>query len=85
MQLSSLWVLMEFTCLCWSITSQIFSTHTHLLISLDTSVIIIPPKENGLRCCDEIDPIAKAIGAISCMIKRPNDGKLFFYRQMMEI
>ncbi|XP_061349471.1 bifunctional 3-dehydroquinate dehydratase/shikimate dehydrogenase, chloroplastic-like [Gastrolobium bilobum] len=39
----------------------------------------IPHKEDGLRCCDEVDPIAKAIGAISCMIKRPHDGKLIGY------
>ncbi|XP_057960848.1 bifunctional 3-dehydroquinate dehydratase/shikimate dehydrogenase, chloroplastic-like [Malania oleifera] len=39
----------------------------------------IPHKEAGLKCCDEIDPIAQAIGAISCMIRRPNDGKLIGY------
>ncbi|MED6221692.1 hypothetical protein PIB30_057224 [Stylosanthes scabra] len=39
----------------------------------------IPHKEDGLRCCDEVDPIAKEIGAISCMIKRPQDGKLMGY------
>ncbi|KAL2325449.1 hypothetical protein Fmac_024507 [Flemingia macrophylla] len=39
----------------------------------------IPHKLDGLRCCDEVDPIAKAIGAISCMVKRPNDGKLIGY------
>ncbi|GLT87405.1 hypothetical protein SLE2022_054910 [Rubroshorea leprosula] len=38
----------------------------------------IPHKEDGLRCCDDVDPIAKAIGAISCMIRRP-DGKLMGY------
>ncbi|GAV64202.1 DHquinase_I domain-containing protein/Shikimate_DH domain-containing protein/Shikimate_dh_N domain-containing protein [Cephalotus follicularis] len=38
----------------------------------------IPHKEAGLKCCDEIDPIAKAIGAISCMIRKP-DGKLIGY------
>ncbi|XP_010674967.2 bifunctional 3-dehydroquinate dehydratase/shikimate dehydrogenase, chloroplastic isoform X2 [Beta vulgaris subsp. vulgaris] len=39
----------------------------------------IPHKMAGLECCDEVDPIAKAIGAISCMIKRPFDGKLIGY------
>ncbi|KAL1339786.1 hypothetical protein AAHE18_U065900 [Arachis hypogaea] len=39
----------------------------------------IPHKEDGLRCCDEVDPIAKEIGAISCMIKRLQDGKLLGY------
>lgn len=38
----------------------------------------IPHKVDGLRCCDEVDPIAQAIGAISCMIKKP-DGKLVGY------
>lgn len=38
----------------------------------------IPHKEAGFNCCDEIDPIAKEIGAISCMLKRP-DGKLKGY------
>ncbi|KAM3752850.1 hypothetical protein ACB098_03G049200 [Castanea mollissima] len=38
----------------------------------------IPHKEAGFNCCDEIDPIAKEIGAISCMIRRP-DGKLKGY------
>ncbi|KAL8171268.1 hypothetical protein V2J09_023072 [Rumex salicifolius] len=39
----------------------------------------IPHKHAGLKCCDEVDPIAQAIGAISCMIKRPTDGKLIGY------
>ncbi|KAL4320331.1 hypothetical protein GQ457_18G008130 [Hibiscus cannabinus] len=39
----------------------------------------IPHKEAGLKCCDEVDPIAKAIGAINCMIRRSTDGKLIGY------
>ena len=39
----------------------------------------IPHKVAGLRCCNEVDPIAKAIGAISCMIKKPKDGNLIGY------
>lgn len=39
----------------------------------------IPHKMAGFNCCDEIDPIAKKIGAISCMIKRPYDGSLMGY------
>ncbi|KAL2942282.1 Bifunctional 3-dehydroquinate dehydratase/shikimate dehydrogenase chloroplastic [Bienertia sinuspersici] len=39
----------------------------------------IPHKIAGLKCCDEVDPIAKAIGAISCMVRRPFDGKLIGY------
>ncbi|KAK6803546.1 hypothetical protein RDI58_001330 [Solanum bulbocastanum] len=36
----------------------------------------IPHKEAALDCCAEIDPTAKAIGAVNCIIRRP-DGKLF--------
>ncbi|XP_068341356.1 bifunctional 3-dehydroquinate dehydratase/shikimate dehydrogenase, chloroplastic-like isoform X1 [Pyrus communis] len=39
----------------------------------------IPHKEAGLKCCDEIDPHAKEIGAINCMIRNPADGKLKGY------
>ncbi|GMH07775.1 hypothetical protein Nepgr_009615 [Nepenthes gracilis] len=39
----------------------------------------IPHKMAGLQCCDEVDPVAQAIGAISCMIRRPSDGKLIGY------
>ncbi|XP_050384135.1 bifunctional 3-dehydroquinate dehydratase/shikimate dehydrogenase, chloroplastic-like [Argentina anserina] len=39
----------------------------------------IPHKEAGFKCCDEIDPNALAIGAISCMIRNPADGKLKGY------
>ncbi|MBA0554947.1 hypothetical protein Golob_014019 [Gossypium lobatum] len=44
-----------------------------------------PHKEAGLKCCDEVDPIAKILclcldsGAISCMIKRSTEGKLIGY------
>ncbi|PIN14374.1 Pentafunctional AROM protein [Handroanthus impetiginosus] len=37
----------------------------------------IPHKEVALTCCDEVDPIAKSIGAVNCVIRRPIDGKLF--------
>ncbi|KAK9137019.1 hypothetical protein Sjap_007613 [Stephania japonica] len=39
----------------------------------------IPHKEEALRCCDEVDPIAKSIGAVNTIIRRPSDGKLFGY------
>ncbi|XP_074269523.1 bifunctional 3-dehydroquinate dehydratase/shikimate dehydrogenase, chloroplastic [Silene latifolia] len=39
----------------------------------------IPHKEAALQCCDEVDPVAKSIGAVNCLIKRPNDGKLLGY------
>ncbi|KAK9949893.1 hypothetical protein M0R45_005403 [Rubus argutus] len=37
----------------------------------------IPHKEAALKCCDEVDPVAKLIGAINCIVRRPTDGKLF--------
>ncbi|XP_043709231.1 bifunctional 3-dehydroquinate dehydratase/shikimate dehydrogenase, chloroplastic-like isoform X2 [Telopea speciosissima] len=39
----------------------------------------IPHKEDALRRCDEVDPVAKAIGAVNCIIRRPSDGKLIGY------
>nr|GEV55140.1 bifunctional 3-dehydroquinate dehydratase/shikimate dehydrogenase, chloroplastic-like isoform X2 [Tanacetum cinerariifolium] len=37
----------------------------------------IPHKESLLQCCDEVDPVAKSIGAVNCAIRRPNDGTLY--------
>ncbi|KVH91369.1 hypothetical protein Ccrd_006604, partial [Cynara cardunculus var. scolymus] len=37
----------------------------------------IPHKESVVQCCDEVDPIAKSIGAVNCIIRRQNDGKLY--------
>lgn len=37
----------------------------------------IPHKEAAVRCCDDVDPVAKSIGAVNCVIRRQNDGKLF--------
>ncbi|KAM0954297.1 putative shikimate dehydrogenase, 3-dehydroquinate dehydratase [Dioscorea sansibarensis] len=39
----------------------------------------IPHKEAAVVCCDEVDPIAKAIGAVNTIVKRPSDGKLIGY------
>ncbi|KAJ4722264.1 bifunctional 3-dehydroquinate dehydratase/shikimate dehydrogenase, chloroplastic-like [Melia azedarach] len=39
----------------------------------------IPHKEAALKCCDEVDPVAKSIGAVNCIIRRQNDGKLVGY------
>ncbi|KAL5995307.1 hypothetical protein ACLOJK_025365 [Asimina triloba] len=39
----------------------------------------IPHKEAAVKCCDEVDPIAKAIGAVNTIIRRPSDGKLIGY------
>ncbi|KAK1267185.1 hypothetical protein QJS04_geneDACA009151 [Acorus gramineus] len=39
----------------------------------------IPHKEAALKICDEVDPIAKSIGAVNTIIRRPSDGKLIGY------
>ncbi|KAF9607433.1 hypothetical protein IFM89_035571 [Coptis chinensis] len=39
----------------------------------------IPHKEEALRCCDEVDPVAKSIGAVNTIVRRPSDGKLIGY------
>ncbi|CAI9776852.1 unnamed protein product [Fraxinus pennsylvanica] len=37
--------------------------------------VTIPHKEAALACCDEVDPVAKSIGAVNCIVRHP-DGKL---------
>ncbi|XP_061342553.1 bifunctional 3-dehydroquinate dehydratase/shikimate dehydrogenase, chloroplastic-like [Gastrolobium bilobum] len=39
----------------------------------------IPHKEAAISCCDEVHPLAKSIGAVNTIIRRPNDGKLIGY------
>lgn len=39
----------------------------------------IPHKEAAMKSCDEVDPVAKSIGAVNCIIRRYNDGKLLGY------
>ncbi|XP_030551132.1 bifunctional 3-dehydroquinate dehydratase/shikimate dehydrogenase, chloroplastic isoform X2 [Rhodamnia argentea] len=39
----------------------------------------IPHKEAAVKCCDEVDPVAKSIGAVNCIIRRQSDAKLFGY------
>ncbi|CAI9108007.1 OLC1v1007515C2 [Oldenlandia corymbosa var. corymbosa] len=39
----------------------------------------IPHKEAAVGCCDEVDPLAKSIGAVNTIIRRPADGKLIGY------
>ncbi|KAH7572720.1 hypothetical protein JRO89_XS03G0002700 [Xanthoceras sorbifolium] len=39
----------------------------------------IPHKEAAVKCSDEVDPVAKSIGAVNCIIRRESDGKLFGY------
>lgn len=36
----------------------------------------IPHKEEAIKCCDEVDPVAKSIGAVNCLV-RTAEGKLF--------
>jgi len=38
--------------------------------------LTIPHKQEAMKIVDEVDPLAKAIGAISCVVVEP-DGKLF--------
>ncbi|KAJ9181979.1 hypothetical protein P3X46_006020 [Hevea brasiliensis] len=39
----------------------------------------IPHKEAAVKCRDEVDPVAKSIGAVNCIIRRQSDGKLLGY------
>ncbi|PPD78760.1 hypothetical protein GOBAR_DD24301 [Gossypium barbadense] len=39
----------------------------------------IPHKEAAIRCCDEVHPTAKSIGAVNTIVRRPMDGKLIGY------
>ncbi|AES90395.2 3-dehydroquinate dehydratase/shikimate dehydrogenase [Medicago truncatula] len=41
--------------------------------------VTIPHKEAALKCCDEVDPVAKSIGDVNCVVRRPTDGKLIGY------
>ncbi|XVF32688.1 hypothetical protein REPUB_Repub17cG0104300 [Reevesia pubescens] len=39
----------------------------------------IPHKEAAVTCCDEVHPLAKSIGAVNTIVRRPMDGKLIGY------
>ncbi|CAK7348231.1 unnamed protein product [Dovyalis caffra] len=39
----------------------------------------IPHKEAVVGCCDEVHPVAKSIGAVNTIVRRPTDGKLVGY------
>lgn len=39
----------------------------------------MPHKETAITLCHEVDPVAKSIGAVNTIIKRPSDGKLVGY------
>ena len=36
----------------------------------------IPHKEATVTCCDEVQSLAKAIGAVNTIVRRQSDGKL---------
>ncbi|KAJ8766460.1 hypothetical protein K2173_022519 [Erythroxylum novogranatense] len=40
----------------------------------------IPHKEAAVKCCDEVNPVAKSIGVVNCIIRRQSDGKLFGFK-----
>lgn len=39
----------------------------------------IPHKEAAVTCCDEVQPLAKSIGAVNTIVRRKSDGKLIGY------
>ncbi|KAJ9171888.1 hypothetical protein P3X46_015190 [Hevea brasiliensis] len=39
----------------------------------------IPHKEAAVGCCGEIHPLAKSVGAVNTIVRRPTDGKLVGY------
>lgn len=41
--------------------------------------VTIPHKEVALQCCDEVEPLAKSIGAVNTIVRRKSDGKLIGY------
>eukprot|EP01018_Ginkgo_biloba_P010731 Gb_22470 [translate_table: standard] len=41
--------------------------------------VTIPHKEAALECCDEVEPIARSIGAVNTIVRRESDGKLIGY------
>uniref|UniRef100_A0A0D6R304 shikimate dehydrogenase (NADP(+)) n=1 Tax=Araucaria cunninghamii TaxID=56994 RepID=A0A0D6R304_ARACU len=41
--------------------------------------VTIPFKEDALKCCDEVDPLAQSIGAVNTIVRRKSDGKLIGY------
>lgn len=53
--------------------------HTYSAADFAGFSCTIPHKEAALKCCDEVSPVAKSIGAVNCIIRRPSDGKLFGY------
>ncbi|XP_062087181.1 bifunctional 3-dehydroquinate dehydratase/shikimate dehydrogenase, chloroplastic-like isoform X2 [Humulus lupulus] len=57
--------------------NEFFKTYT----SMDFAgfSVGIPHKEKVVKCCDEVHPLAKSIGAVNTLVRRPSDGKLIGY------
>ncbi|KAM6541038.1 hypothetical protein CsatB_005485 [Cannabis sativa] len=57
--------------------NEFFQTYT----SMDFAgfSVGIPHKEDVVKCCDEVHPLAKSIGAVNTIVRRPSDGKLIGY------
>ncbi|KAM6558465.1 hypothetical protein CsatA_027704 [Cannabis sativa] len=57
--------------------NEFFQTYT----SMDFAgfSVGIPHKEEVVKCCDEVHPLAKSIGAVNTIVRRPSDGKLIGY------
>ncbi|PON57195.1 Pentafunctional AroM protein [Parasponia andersonii] len=53
-----------------------FVTNTLLVFLLGGTSVGIPHKEEVVKCCDEVHPLAKSIGAVNTIVRRPSDGKL---------
>ncbi|CAA2970611.1 Bifunctional 3-dehydroquinate dehydratase/shikimate dehydrogenase, chloroplastic [Olea europaea subsp. europaea] len=47
--------------------------------SSDESCVGIPHKEAALHYCDEVHHLARSIGAVNAIVRRPTDGKLVGY------
>ncbi|PON96667.1 3-dehydroquinate dehydratase type I [Trema orientale] len=56
-----------------------FVTNTLLVFLLGGTSVGIPHKEEVVKCCDEVHPLAKSIGAVNTIVRRPSDGKLIGY------
>ncbi|KAL8171321.1 LOW QUALITY PROTEIN: hypothetical protein V2J09_023125 [Rumex salicifolius] len=56
---------------------QLITNQLHIKLTLSSCTI--PHKGSALECCNEVDPVAKSIGAVNCIIRGQDDGKLYGY------
>ncbi|XP_065627767.1 bifunctional 3-dehydroquinate dehydratase/shikimate dehydrogenase, chloroplastic-like [Quercus suber] len=77
---------MEFRFPCWSMISrnslepiQALTSQVFFPLFDETCSVGIPHKEAAVRCSDEVHPLAKSIGAVNTIVRRPIDGKLIGY------